>query len=313
MFQWGIIITRTEWNSKLTAYRWVSLSFISKMTPIQIIFLVGICVFGLGTIITTVVGIVYFSWGNSRIGDLNLKDKYRKYWPLTLWIYGVLFIDCFLLFMLYLVQYFGQGITQNLSGVYVIWGRWLIFIIISWVNSNCLTYVMTRHSDDIQSKIYVLTNVLAFIFFFFASLSQSVETRSSWIAGSAFMFIIALLSYVLPYNKWRVVDSKFHTDIKNAPWGAYYHRAFYIIFILAYVFYFLIWIISPVNGLTAMTTTIEAGLYLAIDSLSFLIFAFYMFITTHTLMHQHLHITCNDPILYNNVLKLTSSSGVSKK
>lgn len=281
------------------------------MTPIQIILLVGICVFGLGTLVTAVVGIVYFSWGNSQLGNLHAKDKYRKYWHRTLWVYGVLFLDMFLLFMLYLVQYFSQGITQNLSGVYVVWGRWLIFIFISYVNSNCLTYVMTKHSNDIQSKVYVLASVLAYLFFLFATGSQATETRSSWIAGSAFIFIIALLSYVLPYNKWRVVDSKFHSDIKDAPWGAYYHRAFYLIFIVAYVIYFLIWITSPVNGLTAMTTEIEIGLYLAIDVLSFLIFAIYMFITTHTLMHQHLYVTCKNTVDYNNLLRLTSV--VSKK
>ncbi len=284
------------------------------MTPIQIIFLVGICVFGFGTVATAVVGITYFTWGDRKVNELNLKDNYRKHWPRTLWIYGVLFINFFLLLMLYLAQYFAQGITLNLSGVYVIWGRWLIFIIIAWVNSNCLTYIMTKHSNDIQSKIYVLANVLAFLFFFFASISQSTETRSLWIAGSAFIFIIGVLSYVLPYNKWRVLDSKFHTDIKDAPWGAYYHRAFYLIFIVAYLIYFLVWITAPVNGLTGMTTETEAGLYLAVDVLSFFIFALYMFITTHTLMHQHLYVTCQNQVLYNSVLKTTSGGGaVSKK
>lgn len=282
------------------------------MTPIQIIFLVGICVFGFGTIATAVVGITYFTWSNRKVDELSLKDTYRKHWPRTLWVYGVLFMDCFLLFMLYLVQYFGQGITQNLSGVYVLWGRWLIFIIISYINANCLTYIMTKHSNDIQSKIYVLANVLVFLFFWFASLSQAVETRSSWIAGSAFMFIIAVLAYVLPYNKWRVLDSKFHSDIKNAPWGAYYHRAFYLIFIVAYLIYFLVWITSPVNDLTAMTTEMEAGLYLAVDVLSFFIFALYMFVTTHTLMHQHLYVTCTNKDLYNNVLNATSSTASKK-
>ncbi len=278
------------------------------MTPIQIISLVGICVFGLGTIIAAVAGIAYFVWGNQRINDLHLKDKYRKHWPRTLWIYGTLFIDLFLLLMLYLAQYFAQGITQNLSGVYVFWGRWIMFILISYVNATCLTYIMTKHSNDIQSKVYVLASVLAMLFFFFASISQLTETRALWISGSGFIFIIALLSYVLPYNKWRVVDSKFHTDIKDAPWGAYYHRAFYLIFIVAYVLYFLIWLTAPVNGLTAMTTETEAGLYLAVDALSFFIFWLYMIITTHSLMHQHLYVTCTNSVLYSNVLKTTLST-----
>ena len=277
------------------------------MTPIQIIFLVGICLFGAGMIINTIIGIVYFRNSHQHIDKLHSKDKYKKHWGHTLWVYGVLFLDFFLFLMLYIAQYFGQGISLNISGVYFTWARWLQLILIGFVNAQCLTYVMTRKSKDIQSKIYVFANFLAYLFFFFASISQLKETRSTWLAGSAFIFIVGVLAYVFPFNKWRVDSSKYHRDISNEPWGGYYHRAFYILYIVVYVIYFITWILAPVNGFTDMSFETEIGVYLVADVVPLLIMTLYIWVTTHAHMHQYLYIdNCQIPS-YN------TRAGVVKK
>ncbi len=265
------------------------------MTPVQIIYLVGICVFGLGMLVNTVIGIIYFGKSNHLVERLDKSIFYKSHWRKTLWIYGVLFLNFFLFLMLYVAQYFGQGIFQNLSLVYVLWGRWLMWLPISYVNSYCLTYIMTHKSKDIQSMVHVLANFLAYLFFLFAAVSQLMENRFSWITGSAFIFIVGILAYIFPFNKWRVDDGRYHQDIVGQSWGGYYHRAFYILYIVVYVIYFITWVLSPVNGYTNMTTETESIIYLITDALPLIIFTIYIWVSTHSYMHQYLYVDCAQP------------------
>lgn len=258
------------------------------LTDTEIVFLTGIVYFALLFCVTLAVGAVYYSRGVQQTEKYNRKNGYHVHWTNTHWIYGIIMIDALFFLWLYSTQYQGQGIAVSLSGQYLLWARWWTLALNALVNAVALTYVMTYRSRDIQSLVLVLLAPLAYVALFCATVSQTSGTRGTALFFSIFFYLLSMLAYVAPLNKWRVTGSRFHSDIDGKPWGAYYHRAFYVLLAVTYVAYVLIWSLSASNELTTLISFDASTIcYLVLDALSLGIFAIYMFVITFSMHGLH--------------------------
>lgn len=260
----------------------------TMMIPTQIIFLVGAVLFGFALIGSVVSLIAYVLRSRTKIQALGDDlSNYRLHWYNTLWIWVFLIIDAFFFFLLYMDQYLGQGILFT-----ILWSRWIFLAAIALFNSYCLAYVMTYEGRDPFAVILVVSQVMAYLFLWFGAWSDTVPKRALWLVASGVVFLVSMLVYVWPFNKWTVKDSPYHKDIDGQPWGAYYHRVFYVSLGVLYVAYFIIWVLSETNGLTdVMSYEAETASLMVFEVAWFYIFAIYLIITMSTHMVHTLSIT----------------------
>ncbi len=281
------------------------------MTPAQIAFLVGIVYFAVLFGVVAVAAALYFARSLHLLEKYSSRNAYHVHLTNTHWIYGALLIDCVFFVWLYATQYQGQGIAVSPDGFDLLWTRWLVLAVVALINAITLTYVMTYKSRDIQSLVLILFAPFAYVALFFATTSQTAEERGTNLFFSLFFYLLAGLAYLFPYNKWRVEGSRYHPDIDGEPWAAYYHRAFYVLLVVAYVAYVLVWVLSDSNELTSVINfDAQAITYLVLDALMLGLFALYMIIITrthslHSVRVEHV----GEPVRYRAALPL----GVKKK
>lgn len=252
----------------------------SSLTTLQIIFLVGgvsfavIFLFGVGAV-------SWYVWRSKvRVDGLDKTHMYRAHWNNTLWIYSILIADAFGFLFLYMLQFWGQGVTSG-----VLWGRWILMIFVGFFNAYCLAYVMTTNSKDVASVSLVVTATLAYFVLWLATWVTVMQAHAWALTFSGAFFLASLLLYVYPFNKWTVEGSKYHEDIDGVPWGAHYHKAFYIVNAIVYIAYFIIWFLSTTNGLlTVISATSEAACFLVWDVVWVALLMVYMVVLTSTHM-----------------------------
>lgn len=277
-----------------------------NMTNEQWIFLAGIIFFGVLFVVTLVVGAIYYARGARLVAEqYNRKNGYHVHWTNTHWIYGTILLNALFFLWLYATQFQGQGIAVSISGQYLLWARWWVLALNALVNAITLTYVMTYRSRDIQSLVLVLLAPLAYVTLFCATVSQDTGTRGTALFFACFFYLLSMLAYLVPLNKWRVTGSRFHSDIDGKPWGAYYHRAFYVLLIVTFVFYVLFWILDLSNELTsAISFEGTCIAYLVIDTVSLGLFALYMYVLTGTQNLHNLQVEKGGQVAYKNQVPL---------
>ncbi len=237
------------------------------------VFLVGLIVFFASSFGVLLTYFYYIIRGRKLQAKYKCNEEVCIRWNLTRWIYPIVFISLALIAILYLSMYLGQGISIKPNLLRVMWERWAILAIVAFLYSVCLTCIMTARANDEQSFFLVFLYVIAYSALIAAVLSQAYQTRLMWATLSMVAFVLAILFYVYPNNRF---DSRYHT-VSNFS----YHYAFIVALILHYITNIVIYFLAASNEYTnVLNFHGESIAYLVGDILFVVLFAVVLIIAT---------------------------------
>lgn len=245
------------------------------MDNVPVVFLTGTILFFVGTL-GLIIAYAYYIWRGQCILSKHACDCVR--WTQTRWIYPTFIISLFLMGVLYLSMYLGQGFSSKPNNLLVMWERWLILAIIGYLYSRALTYILTLSTvdDDEQSFLLVFLYTLAYASLLPAVLSQAYQTRLLWTIVSIVTFSGAIAFYFFPNNKAACVY--------HIPARFQHYKAFLAFLILYYLCNIVIYFLSASNEYTQVLSFFgETLAYLIIDAI--FIFGFALLITIVTFIN----------------------------
>ena len=281
------------------------------MNDIQTIFIVGAAIFGASAFITGCV-FIYFVWrGWSAIARLTGKgadraaaELHHVHWLNSIAVYLVLFTSFILLTMLYSMNATGMGFMVKPNLHIAHWARWLFLAAVGLIYNGCLAYVMTdddrnynKHRGTairVQSFFIVFYYVAAQIMIFFATVSSTVNAHIVCMVGSIVAFILSVLLYFFPHNKFALSASPkdyilFTSDDGGSGTTASQrynvimtYRAFFLGFIIiSYIVNVIIWFMARSNDISDLISFKgELIAYLVSDFVFIVIFAFILIVLT---------------------------------
>lgn len=234
------------------------------------VFLIGAILFFVGTGVL-VFAYVYYVWRGYALIAKYSCDCTR--WTQTRWLYPTFIVSLFLMGVLYISMYLGQGFSSKPNNLLVMWERWLILAIVAFLFSRALTYIMTINSKDEQSFALVLAYTLAYATLLPAVLSQAFQTRLLWTIVSIIFFLAAILFYIFPDNKFNAayhIPARFH-----------YYKLFFAFLILYFLYNIVVYLLSASNEYTTVLNFYaEVVAYLVGDAIFLLGFALIVTIAT---------------------------------
>lgn len=279
------------------------------MEEIRTVFIVGACIFGLSALITGLIFCYFIYNGYAKIDNLLVNGQIRApknvHWLNSIWIYLVLFTSFLLFTIFYAISATGSGFyIREPSFCIVQWLRWVVMAIVGLIYNGCLAFIITdedaswnrksSHHLRAQSFFIVLYYVAYPICILIAAFLYKSEGRVIAIVAAMIAFVISILLYFFPYNKFHIrgeckhpndyilyVDRKQQTDCENRSGTIMLFRSLYLVFIIvADVLTFIIWFLSKSNGIsTTFDFKTEIIAYFVRD-FTYVIFGFILIVMT---------------------------------
>jgi hypothetical protein len=262
------------------------------MNEIQTSFVVVGVIFAISTLITFFTWIYYVIKGyhlvsceiehEARETTVHEHHALKIHWLRSIWIYPCLIASLFIFTVYYITAALGAGTIPTATSNILLWSRWLVVGLVGIINHIMLAFLFTHHVGDykgnevnkhggltshFQSLWCILWYFIAVIIMFAATLSDVNGVKVSRIIFSAISFTLSIFFYFFPFNKLMFVKDGDYDDIffvqthKKLTIKEKTNRHSIILFyrwttilsiVLAFIIYYIIWILSESNGLTSV-------------------------------------------------------------
>jgi hypothetical protein len=186
------------------------------MDDVQITFIVGACIFGVGAIVTGLIFSV-FVWKNYRtreqlLADGKISSARNVHWLNSIAIYLILFTAFVLFTGLYATQATYSGLYPAGPTRIIQWMRWLVLAIAGAVYIAGLAFLLTEDSDStwnrhprpalrFQSYFIVFYYFLAYVAILLATLVATNDGKIVLMVFSIVLFLISGVLFLVPENK----------------------------------------------------------------------------------------------------------------
>lgn len=217
------------------------------MDDVQVVFIVGAVIFGLGAIATGIIFSIFVARNYDRAngivnvttpspsgagGSVTRKtvippsqtSPHSVHWLNSVWIYFVLFTVFLLLVVLYSVQAAYSGFFVAAPWRIIAWLRWFMLTLVGVFYMGVLAYFLTDDSGDstwnrhprpairAQSAFIVFYYAWAMLSIAFATIVTTQNGKIILMVSSIVAFVISLVLFVLPYNKCATHDPEHPHD-----------------------------------------------------------------------------------------------------
>lgn len=263
------------------------------MVDTNTLFLIGLVLFFVGGAALFLVYFYYIYRGRGIIANYRRceSDTWCIQWTATRWLYPLLFIGLLLMGVLYLSMFLGQGIALRPNLLMVMWERWVILTIVAFLYSVALNYALTgvpkkRLSAQLDEQAFFMVFLYTFAYaaLIGAVLSQAFQTRLMWTIVSIVAFVLAILFYIYPSNKF---NCAYHIASRFS-----YYKLFFVFLVLAYVYNLIIYFLAASNEYSdVLDFHQEVIAYLVGDTVFMLLFALVVLAATFLNLNDTLQVT----------------------
>ena len=186
------------------------------MDDVQITFIVGACLFGVGAIITGFIFAVFVYKNYQKAEQLVAAGKIYStrdvHWLNSIYIYFILF-TCFVLFTgLYSTEATYAGLYPQGPNRIIAWLRWPMLAITGAIYIAGLAFLLTEDGDvtwnrhprpslRAQSFFIVFYYFLAYLAIYFATIVVPNNGKIVLMVFSIVLFLISGVLFLVPYNK----------------------------------------------------------------------------------------------------------------
>ena len=214
------------------------------MDDVQIVFIVGAGIFGVGAVVTGMLFAFFVAKNYDRANGIvnvvstttatpparktiappNPASAHSVHWLNSIWIYMVLFTVFLLFTALYGVQAAYSGLYVATPWRIIAWLRWFVLALIGVFYMAILAFFLTDDSGDstwnrhprpamrAQSFFIVFYYAAAILAIAFATIIATQNGKIVLMVWSMVAFVISLVLFVVPYNKCVVHDPEHPHD-----------------------------------------------------------------------------------------------------
>jgi hypothetical protein len=274
------------------------------MDELRTTFIVGFTLFVVGGVVTLLAYLYYLRRGHATFCLWQQQQKpccAHLMWLKTQWLYVVLFTVFFMLSLLYMAQYLGQGFLVRLDGTVVLWLRLLVWALLALCFAYQITHILGNQGTsnaDVRGFFLLLYSALALLFLFAATLSQTQGTRLLWVLAS---LIAALVTGGLWFMPSMLQSDTPVTELQAERQQTDLYRTLFVLLAVAvYVLTFVVWFLSASNQFTtAIDARGEAIAYLVLDLI--LTVPLLLFVAWRTFVVLQFQFKSYDPVTHQSI------------
>lgn len=175
--------------------------------------------FSISFIIAALNGVAYFYFlylTNHTIKALNQEALHIKRSKFH-WIYLISFGTSIGMGLLYLIQYYGQGMAMKPNLLFVMTWRWLFIGVIGAFYMGLLSCVLSSGSHHPGQAVFsIFLILLTFLSLYIATISESESLQIVWstftIVWFALDWIVLFLPHSLVFHHWREARQIAHSE-----------------------------------------------------------------------------------------------------